>query len=567
MFEQITKFIKNLFTRFSGLKTGQKILIFFIGLAFIGLLIFSFSLSTEEGRVYLFKKPLTIEDYAKITSELDNLNIDYETLDEKYILVADEKVGVKVRTTLAQNNVLPTGIKGWELFDMESWTTTDFDRNVKLRRAIEGEIKRHLESLDWIESAEVSIAIPRRSLYTEREEDVTAAVTIKPREGYYENLKNKKLIQGIENIIQKGIDGLSSENITITDANGNDLNDFASDDYENNIKQAIAENKIKNGQIRKIKKKIEDALLGVYSEDRFKVAVDLEVNFDRKTIDQKEILPVVIKERTPGLPYDDSEIKDSVKVSSKKLNENFEGVGFIPEGPPGQEPNLPPGYKESLDGRNRYTKNEEIDNFLNGEKLVKQVDDATEIERKSISVNVDGIWRKKYDEDGNLIIKNDRIERDYFPVSEEDLRKLEDIIKGAINYNSRRDDIVVVQTIPFDREAQFLEEDRKIIRERRVYTVISVFLISFLVLFVGFILYRIVSRELAERRKRKENAEKMLRKMQLDKAIRDLETATVASGVTEEERDLLKLQDEINLAVKNEPVQAAKVVSSWINES
>ncbi len=567
MIRQIIDFLKNIFKKFPQLKTAQKVSIILGAVVFLGLIIYSFTITTEKSYVYLFKKPLSIEDYGKITVELDNMNVSYKTLDEKYILIEDEETGVKIRTTLAQNNILPSGIKGWELFDMESWTTTEFDRNVKLRRAIEGEVQRHLESLDWIESAQISIAVPQKVLYTERELDVTAAVSIAPKEGYYENLKDKKLIQGIENIVRRGIDGIGEDNITITDNNGNELNDFASTEYETNIKQAVEENRIKDREIRKIKKKIEESLIGVYSLDRYKVAVDLEVNFDRKTLNQKEILPVVIKEKTPGLPYDDSVIKESVKVSRKKLTEDFEGVGFIPEGPPGQEPNLPPGYKESLDGRNKYSKNEEVDNFLNGEKQIQQIDDAMEIERKSISLNVDGVWRKKYDENGDLIIKNDRIEREYIPISPEDLRKLEDIVKGAINYDNKRNDIVVVKNIAFDREAQFLEEDREIIRQQRIFNIVFIAIISFFALFIIFVIYRVVSRELKERRRRKEEAERVLRKMQLEKALKDLEeTAVIDSGITEEEKDAAKLQEEVNSLVKEEPNQAAKVIASWINE-
>ncbi len=567
MFQQIIEFFKSILKKFPKLGLAQKIIIISIPIVLVALLITSFVLTTEQSQVYLFKKPLSIEDYAKITAELDQMNISYKTLDEKYILVQDKETGIKVRTTLAQNNVLPSGIKGWELFDMDSWTTTEFDRNVKLRRAIEGEIKRHIESLNWVESAEISIAIPQKVLYTEREQDVSAAVSIKASEGYYENLKNKKLIQGVENIILRGIDGIVSDNITITDNNGNELNDFASNEYENNIKQAIEENRIKEREIRKIKKKIEEALLGVYSSDRYKVAVDLEINFDRKTLNQKEVLPIIIKERTPGLPYDDSVIKESVKVSRKKLTEDFEGVGFIPEGPPGQEPNLPPGYKESLDGKNKYSKNEEVDNFLNGEKLIQQVDDAMEVERKSISVNIDGTWRKNYTEKGELIIVNNRIERTYTPISTEDLRKIEGLVKGAINYNEKRDDTVVIESVAFDREAQFQAEDEEIISAQRTSRIIIYSIIGIFSLFFGFVLFRIITRELNERKKRKEKADKLLQKMQLDKALRDLESSTMEVNVaSDEEKEFLKLQEEINLVVKNEPNQAAKVVASWINE-
>lgn len=566
--ERVLNFFRNLFKLVLELNLVQKIILAVVAIGLGSVVYFSLSFPVQEERVYLFKKALSLKEVAAITVELDRLNVPYEVLEDKFITLKDEKTGTLVRMELAQKNLLPDNIKGWELFDIESWTTTEFDRDIKLRRAIEGEIRRHLESLRWIETSEVSISAPEKSLYTDRAQEVQAAVTITPAEGYRDYLTNKSVIKGIENILSTGIDGLSKDNIVITDHTGNQINLFAGEDFEDQVKQALEQNKVRDSETRKIVRRVEENLEGVLSTDRYRVAVDIELNFDKQTVDQKEILPVVIKERTPNLAYDDSVIRDNVQVSRKKLNENFEGFGFVPEGPAGQEPNLPPGYKESLEGKNIYQKNEEIDNFVNGEKVTKQTNDAYEIERKSISVVVDGLWKKQYDEKGNVIVENETIKRIYTPVTEEELLNLEQIVRGAINFNASRSDTVVVKNIAFDRQAQFAEEDAAYFREQRIRLTV---LIAFIAIFVTgglYLTYRFITSALHRRRLAKAEEENLIRQLHREEALSDLDqVVSKEPDMTDEEKEILRIQEEINLIAEKSPAEVGRVITTVLADT
>lgn len=555
---------ENLYKSFKKFNTTKKAILVTILAALLGMLFYSISFSTDKEYVYLFNKPLSSTDYGLITAELQQQGELFETIGDQYILVQDEQSGARIRMTLAQNQLLPNDIKGWELFDMESWTTTEFDRNVKLRRAVEGEMKRHLQSLIWVDSAEVTISIPKETLYSDRSEDVSAAVTIQPAEGFHDYLKNKKIIQGIENIIARGIDGINPNNIVITDFNGNQLNLFSDDDYENNIKQAMEESRVREREIKKIKEKIESALRGVLATDRYRVAVDVELNFNRKSIDQKKILPVVIKERTPGLPYDDSIVKENVKVSEKQTSENFEGLGFIPEGPPGQEPNIPPGYKESLDGKNKYTKEENINNYLNGEQVLKQVDDAMEIEKKSVSVTVDGIWEYERDDTGNVIFENNQVKRRYIPVNPEDISKMEELIKASINFDISRGDKVVVENIAFDRAQEFKAEDDDFIfyQDLRNYSLYLAILILLVVLVVYILRYITVL--VRQRREEREKELEQLRSIQREQILSDIESLESDTSIFRDAKTMNRLHDEIIELVKQDSKNAAQVIKFWI---
>ncbi len=564
---RLLKYFRKFQNSFKKISNTQKIIV--IGTIFVVAIALVITLKTSGKPVvsYLFKRALTSEELGIITAELERMNYWYDTKGDKFILVKDEEIGRKIRIKLAQENKLPTGIKGWEIFDMKSWTTTEFDRNVKLHRAIEGEMRRHLEALEWIEMAKVSISYPNKpTLYTDREKAVGAAVSILPAEGFHSSLKKKNYIKGIENIIVKTIDGISRENITITDPNGEQINNFSDEDYEHTIKRAIEEEKIISKKRKQIEEKVKQHLSGILSEDRYKVSVDIELNFDRKSYDQKEILPIVVKSRTPGLPYDDSVIKENIKVSSKKSEENFKGQGFIPEGPPGQEPNIPPGYKENVDKWNVYNKNENIENFLNGEKNTKHKNDAYDIVRKSVAVTVDGTWKKEIDEKGKFIFENDHFKRLYTPYPENDLKKLINLVQAAINYNTKRGDAVVVRTVSFDRTKQFILEDKNYIKAKNLRRTIIFGFIVLILLFIGSIFYRFIMNELAERRRIKEREAARLRQLQREEALRSLENQATGQEyqLSEEDRQRVELQDRVEKIASERPEDVAKVIKTWL---
>ena len=124
---------------------------------------FLISFSSKPAEALLFQTPLEQNDFQRITGKLTEWNAEYKTREGKFIVVKDEETSAYLRMKIAQTGLLPTGIKGWELFDTQSWTTTDFERDVNLRRAIIGEITRHVRLLDDVEDVSIEVAMPKTS--------------------------------------------------------------------------------------------------------------------------------------------------------------------------------------------------------------------------------------------------------------------------------------------------------------------------------------------------------------------------------------------------------------------
>ena len=241
-FSEIMKKITELFNK---LTLTQKLVLGAIGLATIAALVFLANFSGKSTVSLLYKSPLNQEEYARVTKKLSEWNVKFETKDDKYILLKDDNQSRNIRMRLGQEGIIPENIKGWELFDTQKFTTTDFERNVNLQRAIIGEMVKHLKTLDDIEDVSIEVSFPKESLYSDYEAPTTASVIIVPRP-YSDIMENKNKVKGIVNLVARGIQNLKPENIVVVDNRGNVLSDLlVPDDGSESLKIAREHLKIK----------------------------------------------------------------------------------------------------------------------------------------------------------------------------------------------------------------------------------------------------------------------------------------------------------------------------------
>lgn len=117
-----------------------------------------------------------------------------------------------VKSGLMDQNV------GLEIFDKGDFTSTKEDKRIRLARAINGELARLIRKIPPIENASVFISIPEQSMFTSLQKPVTATVQVTIPSG--DKLDQLK-VKAITNLLLGSVTGLSADNISITDTNGN----------------------------------------------------------------------------------------------------------------------------------------------------------------------------------------------------------------------------------------------------------------------------------------------------------------------------------------------------------
>ena len=544
----------------------QKAIVIGIAVAIIVAVIAMFRVSSTPTTVRLFNAPVTGDMQSQILTRLDEEHVQATVNDAGYISVPDEKTATKMRDILITEGLVPASVDPFASFFDRGWSTTDADQNVKLQQAITRTLKQHIEALDDVAFADVTLVLPEDKLFTSDQKPVTASVIIKPKP-MSDLLSNRRKILGVQRLIMSAVEGLTAENCIITDSEGNILNDFESMAESDRLDLAKKQEKlIREGEAH-YRAQILKALQNTLSADRVRdLNIKIDMDFSKETKDSTVYHPITIREDNPDTPYDDSEFRDTLPISQQTVTREWQGTGFNPQGPAGTEGQNPPVYSDMSNVIGKQTETGVTqNNALNTDQIHRE--ESPRYGKVTVSVNIDGIWTKKYDKNHNPVF-NDQggIVRDYAPVPKEQLEQWADYIQSAIGYDRAKGYKVTVINVPFDRSAEFEAEDAAILKARQTRLTIILVLIGLAAILAIFILYRFISREMERRRRLRE--EELLRKQQAarDQALWEAKEEGVEVTMSVEERKRAELQENAIAMAKEHPEDVAMLIRTWLME-
>jgi flagellar M-ring protein FliF len=562
-FKRLAAQVTALWTRWSLI---QRIILIGIVLAGIGGIVALVTLSSAPTLAPVIDAPIRDEMARdRIVTRINEEGIKTTVNAAGVIMVSDESSARRMRSILIREDLIPQGTDPWDIFNQERWTITDFERNQNLRRAITQMVTEHIRALDDVDNADVTIVQPERELFSADQNPVTASVIITPKPGS-DIVTNRKKIEGIQKILKFAIQGLRDEFIVITDTSGLQLNDFEGMSAMDRLSRIEREIKIVQTLETKYRALVIQSLQHTFTADRVRdLNIKIDMDMSPKSVSTEEFFPITIRPRTPGLPYDDSEIVPSVTRSRSTSSTAWKGTGLVPEGPAGVEGQTPPAYRdmENLYGevsQETLTQNEEINRRTVQEERSPRIDLVT------VSVNIDGTWKKKMDDKRNPVITEaGELEREYTPVPAEDLSQARSLIQDAIGYSSARGDSVTVTSIRYDRSQQFTDEDAAYFRQKQMQFTILILIGGLVLLAIGFVAYRVISREMERRRRLRE--EELSRQQQAlrESALLEAEEGVEVSMSVEERRRMELQENAINMA-KEHPGDVAQLIRTWLME-
>jgi len=556
--EWFKKILANLQEYWKKWTGTQKGIFFAIGAVLIASFILIIVFSSKPTRVPLLTRPITdVALLDKISQRLDQENVSFEVSSDNRIFFDNIATARRMRVLLTQEGLIPAETDPWELFDIQRWTQTDFERNINLRRSIVRQLEQHIVSLNDIDDVSITLVMPEKQLFESAQKPVTASVIISPKPGS-DIRQNRQKIEGLERLIFFAVEGLQKENLTISDQSGVVLNNFANLKDFDRLELTKRELQIKNDIEQKLQDAITKGLAKIYTADRVQVVkINVDIDMSRKSTETQEHFPIETVPDNPLTPYNEREFVLTVPRSTEFVNEKYEGTGFNPEGPPGMEGQTPPAYKD-LEGIVGKWSNDEkrINNEVNTKTTTEEK--SPQIRRLTASVALDGIWKRKYDERGNLLINpNGSIQREYFILSDEELRTALRIVQDAVGYTPNRGDSVTVENLQFERTAQFQLEDELYRKAQQRQIIMFYSVLGLAVLVISFFLVRFILRRIEEARRRKE--EELARRYQ---AMRE----AVLRGDEDKGAEGPSLEEQIIALVRERPADTAQLLRTWMME-
>ncbi len=405
----------------------------FVLVALVGGSVVGLSLMQRENFQPLFSG-LAMEDASMIVSRLKEQKVPYKLgLGGTAIYVPKEKVN-EIRLSLASQNALPgnSGI-GFELFDKTNYGMTEFMQNINYKRAIQGELSRTINQMPEVKTSRVHIALPEKTLFTDREKNVTASIFLKLKPG---KSLSKDQVNGIVQFVAGSIEGLRSENVTVIDSSGKIL--YKSGDSNSSIALSGQQYELQKGIERRIEESIQSMLDSFLPASKSIVRASIELNLKKVEVVQEEYNP------------DKSVVSQMRKSTEKSTNK-----ATSPGGVPGVASNVNTAAKKpASDDNGRISGSEKEDeqrSYELSKSIKKIVEPYGDIKRLSLAVVVDGKYEK--------VKSGKKEELKYTPRSQKEIQDIKNLIARAVGYNEERGDKIEVINIPFETEALADEKD------------------------------------------------------------------------------------------------------------
>ncbi len=242
MQEQLQKRVNILKTKWAGLTKDQKLKLIIASVVLMTSLAAFIYISLKPNMVTLWGD-LSYTDMGSVQGVLDDNNIKYQTNDTN--ILVDEKDLSKAKVLLATANVpsTTTGYTYSDAFANSGMTATDSVKKASFRLADETAIAESLKTLDGVTDAKVKVTTPENNNYFIKDQaPATAMVTLTTSRDI---TKNEGQIMA--RLVAMSVEGLSMENIEITDQN---LTSIYSG-LEQNTGVASASNAYEQEQVRR----------------------------------------------------------------------------------------------------------------------------------------------------------------------------------------------------------------------------------------------------------------------------------------------------------------------------
>ncbi len=156
-------------------------------------------------------------DGGAIISALAQMNVPYQlTENGSAILVPAESVH-ETRLQLAQQGLPRSGEAGFELIDQARFGASQFTEQINFQRALEGELASSIQALNAVQHARVHLALPRETLFVRDRQPPSASVLLTLYPG---RMLSESQVAAISWLVSSSVPNLAADNVSVVDQNG-----------------------------------------------------------------------------------------------------------------------------------------------------------------------------------------------------------------------------------------------------------------------------------------------------------------------------------------------------------
>ncbi len=378
MKEKIKKVTTVVKEKWSGFSTAIKIMLIAIPVVLIAIIIILANLLNHKSETELYTG-LTTQEAAEIVAAIENLGVEGAKVSGGTITVPAEQADY-LRMQLAVQGY-PNSSPDYEIWNtgVDLWST-DSDKSEVARQQLEARISATLRQLNSVMDATALLSLPKTPQYSINPEkkapSCSVTLTLKGDDG----LKISE-VRAIYDLIAKGVEGLTYDNISITDTRGH-LYEYMSKEEEEEMNDdpsgvSVARKRFsfERDMEQLLLQDLEEMLSKIFGPNGYAINVKSRLSFDKKKVTSIEYFPS--GDENSGVKHHELHIDSNVGLIGVNGL-----VGFSPNGDTSPDYPTVDGLDE---GEEYYYKKDEIEYDVTNIKTEIE-EDGYNVEHVSVGV-------------------------------------------------------------------------------------------------------------------------------------------------------------------------------------
>lgn len=478
---------------------------------------------------------LSDQEVMEISTALDQAGIKYEVNTTTGAIMVDAPQVHEARMKLAASGLPKGSGTGYELLDKEQgFGASQFSETTRYQRAVEGELAKTIGSLNNVQSARVHLAIPKQSAFVRDRKKPTASVMLNLYQG---RVMSADQASSIAHMVASSVPNMEVEDVTVVDQNGRLLTKPEDVDTMGHSTTQFEYRKNLEEYYTKRILEIIEPIVGI-GKVKAQVAADLDFTVTEQTQESFN----------PDLPS----IRSEQTVEEENIGAATNGVPGTLSNQPAQAGNTvapaDSGAGQSKNSARRSVRNYELDKTISHTRHQVGV-----LKRLSAAIVID-----------EKVTKNEAGEVSSKPLSEDEMNKINALVKEAIGFDAGRGDSVNVINAPFlpapEPEAG---EEPSLLDQPWVWDAGKQLLGIGAVLLLIFVVLKPVLKSLAEKGVPAEAAR------ELTAIGPDGEMVALAGGQMQQMLPGVSYEQQLEIVksiAKQEPHRVANIVKDWVEK-
>lgn len=392
----------------------------FLGLALVamvaGILLVTSIITKPEFRTLY--SGLSLSEASDIVRTLEQAGIQTKVSADGSIVYVPMDEFPRAGMALADNGLLSNGAPGYELFDNGGGVGMNtFEQKVKRLRALQGELSKSIQTISGVDYAKVLLVLPEREAFSRETPNPSASVVVRTTANFE---LEKRQANAIRHLVAAAVPNLTANRVTITTTDGIVI---AGEDGGSASGEAGIQSK-EEVQEDRYARAITDILTARVGAGNVRVKVAVDLTNERKVVVSEDYNP-------------DQQVVRSTQTRTEN-EENIDGSGDNVS----VATNLPENqFDTNLGGTTSTSKRQKTEEQINyeiGLTRTETIYEPGEVEKVSVAVLVNGIFER-----------NDSGDVEYKERPQEEIARLEELVKTAIGFDESRGDSVSVDSLRF----------------------------------------------------------------------------------------------------------------------